>query len=118
MFKNGEKKWRNLVLGQALAPQRQRVPESRVFSELALPGQLWCPDKRRKITTSWSCSANFGTLLPSSKVGIRSQAINGGQNHYVVVGIARTTSAFDIKRAYRLLARKVFYSSISHEYVA
>jgi len=36
-------------------------------------------------------------------------AVNGGQNHYAVLGVARTSSAVDIKRAYRLLARKVFF---------
>ncbi|CAH8271471.1 unnamed protein product [Arabidopsis lyrata] len=30
----------------------------------------------------------------------------GGQNHYVVLGIARNATQVDIKRAYRLLARK------------
>ncbi|XP_052728252.1 uncharacterized protein LOC108329486 isoform X2 [Vigna angularis] len=33
-------------------------------------------------------------------------AINGGQNHYAVLGVARNATAVEIKRAYRLLARK------------
>ncbi|RDX78176.1 dnaJ, partial [Mucuna pruriens] len=33
-------------------------------------------------------------------------AVNGGRNHYAVLGVARTATAVDIKRAYRLLARK------------
>ncbi|XP_028780156.1 uncharacterized protein LOC114736481 [Neltuma alba] len=33
-------------------------------------------------------------------------AINGEQNHYVVLGLDQTATAADIKRAYRLLARK------------
>ncbi|CAL0323382.1 unnamed protein product [Lupinus luteus] len=33
-------------------------------------------------------------------------AINGGKNHYAVLGIAQTATAAEIKRAYRLLARK------------
>ncbi|KAK4282128.1 hypothetical protein QN277_013540 [Acacia crassicarpa] len=33
-------------------------------------------------------------------------AINGEQNHYVMLGLDLTASAADIKRAYRLLARK------------
>jgi len=36
-------------------------------------------------------------------------AINGGQNHYAVLGVTRTATAVEIKRAYRLLARKVFF---------
>ncbi|KAK6645790.1 hypothetical protein PHAVU_L001692 [Phaseolus vulgaris] len=34
-------------------------------------------------------------------------AVNGGHNHYAVLGVARTATAVEIKRAYRLLARKV-----------
>ncbi|OIV89543.1 hypothetical protein TanjilG_19910 [Lupinus angustifolius] len=33
-------------------------------------------------------------------------AINGGQNHYAVLGIAQTATSAEIKKAYRLLARK------------
>ncbi|XP_047159628.1 chaperone protein DnaJ isoform X2 [Vigna umbellata] len=33
-------------------------------------------------------------------------AINGGQNHYAVLGVACNATAVEIKRAYRLLARK------------
>lgn len=33
-------------------------------------------------------------------------AINGGQNHYAVLGVALTATSVEIKRAYRLLARK------------
>lgn len=37
-----------------------------------------------------------------------SAAVNGGQNYYAVLGVARTATTVQIKRAYRLLARKVF----------
>ncbi|XVE89771.1 hypothetical protein DITRI_Ditri20bG0021900 [Diplodiscus trichospermus] len=44
---------------------------------------------------------------PSSSSSFASAAgINGEQNHYSVLGVARTASSSDIKRAYRLLARK------------
>ncbi|KAG4912712.1 hypothetical protein AAZX31_19G099900 [Glycine max] len=35
-----------------------------------------------------------------------SAAVNGGQNYYAVLGVARTATTVQIKRAYRLLARK------------
>ncbi|VVB15032.1 unnamed protein product [Arabis nemorensis] len=43
----------------------------------------------------------------TSVISAASSASNtGGQNHYVVLGIARNATQVDIKRAYRLLARK------------
>ncbi|XP_043690791.1 dnaJ homolog subfamily A member 3, mitochondrial isoform X2 [Telopea speciosissima] len=43
---------------------------------------------------------------PRSPVVASSAAINGQQNHYTVLGIPATASSADIKKAYRLLARK------------
>ena len=43
-------------------------------------------------------------------------AINGEQNHYAVLGLNQTATSADIKKAYRLLARKVRYSIPSLSY--
>jgi hypothetical protein len=40
-----------------------------------------------------------------------SSAINGGGDHYTLLGVTRSANAVEIKRAYRLLARKVFQLS-------
>lgn len=34
--------------------------------------------------------------------------INGEQNHYAILGVTRNATSADIKKAYRLLARKVY----------
>ena len=36
-------------------------------------------------------------------------AINGDQDHYAVLGLSRAASSADVKKAYRLLARKVVF---------
>ncbi|KAK8543002.1 hypothetical protein V6N13_136452 [Hibiscus sabdariffa] len=43
---------------------------------------------------------------PPSSSFTPATGINGEQNHYTVLGLARNASSADIKRAYRLLARK------------
>ncbi|MBA0632916.1 hypothetical protein Godav_001580 [Gossypium davidsonii] len=43
---------------------------------------------------------------PPSSSFTSATGINGEQNHYTVLGVARNASSADIKRAYRLLARK------------
>ncbi|XWS57607.1 hypothetical protein CRYUN_Cryun09bG0188300 [Craigia yunnanensis] len=43
---------------------------------------------------------------PPSSSFASAAGINGEQNHYSVLGVGRTASSADIKRAYRLLARK------------
>lgn len=45
----------------------------------------------------------WGSLIVASS---SAAAVNGEQNHYVVLGLDQTATAADIKRAYRLLARK------------
>lgn len=47
-------------------------------------------------------------LLISAASSSSASAINGGGDHYTVLGVARSADAVEIKRAYRLLARKVF----------
>ncbi|KAK7286544.1 hypothetical protein RJT34_21610 [Clitoria ternatea] len=45
-------------------------------------------------------------LVAASSSSSSATTINGGQSHYAVLGIAHSASAAEIKRAYRLLARK------------
>lgn len=45
---------------------------------------------------------------------VPSAAVNGNQNHYTVLGLSKTASSADIKRAYRLLARK-FHPDVSKD---
>ncbi|GLT95052.1 hypothetical protein SLE2022_127570 [Rubroshorea leprosula] len=63
-----------------------------------------CPYYRRDDNRSsrhrWVPLAASSSSFPSS------DAINGKQNHYSVLGIERDAAPADIKRAYRLLARK------------
>ncbi|TKY62906.1 Chaperone protein DnaJ [Spatholobus suberectus] len=44
-------------------------------------------------------------------------AVNGGQNHYAVLGVARTATTVEIKRAYRLLARE-YHPDVSKDPLA
>ncbi|XP_061343349.1 uncharacterized protein LOC133289435 [Gastrolobium bilobum] len=45
-------------------------------------------------------------IASSSSSSSSAAAINGGLNHYAVLGVAQTATSAEIKRAYRLLARK------------
>jgi DnaJ-domain-containing protein 1 len=47
-------------------------------------------------------------ISASSSSSSSASAINGKGDHYTVLGVARSADAVEIKRAYRLLARKVF----------
>ncbi|GMJ11201.1 DNA J protein A69 [Hibiscus trionum] len=51
---------------------------------------------------------------PPSSSFTPATGINGEQNHYTVLGVARNASSADIKRAYRLLARK-FHPDVSKD---
>lgn len=62
-------------------------------------------DQRRR----WRPVASSSSSWPSSRT-----AFGGEQNHYEVLGLSRSVTSADIKRAYRLLARKVSPASLSH----
>ncbi|KAK4757339.1 hypothetical protein SAY87_018640 [Trapa incisa] len=57
----------------------------------------WTSDHRRR----WRPLSSSSSSWPSSRT-----AFGGEQNHYEVLGLCRGATAADIKRAYRLLARK------------
>ncbi|KAK7290635.1 hypothetical protein RIF29_05195 [Crotalaria pallida] len=67
-------------------------------SAVALPSLDPCP--------FLSAAPTFSTGRRSPLVVASAAAVNGGQNHYAVLGVAQTASHAEIKRAYRLLARR------------
>ncbi|GAU38560.1 hypothetical protein TSUD_322370 [Trifolium subterraneum] len=60
--------------------------------------------------TTASDSSNYLSAAPRRRryllVSASASAINGGGDYYTVLGVARSADAVEIKRAYRLLARK------------
>ncbi|KAI4350364.1 hypothetical protein L6164_004826 [Bauhinia variegata] len=54
----------------------------------------------------WTYRRHQGGWRPVIVASSSGAAIDGEQNHYAVLGLTRTATAADIKRAYRLLARK------------
>ncbi|KAA0051283.1 DnaJ domain-containing protein [Cucumis melo var. makuwa] len=59
---------------------------------------------------TYSCNPNSKSTLPlprsNSIVSSWSAAIDGDRNHYELLGVARAASSKEIKKAFRLLARK------------
>ncbi|KAK9290164.1 hypothetical protein L1049_008330 [Liquidambar formosana] len=60
------------------------------------------------LTGSWTWVHRWSRTTQHRWCGpvVASAAINGEQNHYAVLGLSHSASSTDIKRAYRLLARK------------
>lgn len=64
--------------------------------------------RHREGRSRWQRSRQKTTVISAASSSSWASASNtGGQNHYVVLGIARNATQADVKRAYRLLARKV-----------
>lgn len=61
-------------------------------------GRFRCQRSRRKTTTVISAASSSSSSSGSN---------TGVQDHYLVLGVARNATSVDIKKAYRLLARKV-----------
>lgn len=63
--------------------------------------------RHREGRSRWQRSRQKTTVISAASSSSWASASNtGGQNHYVVLGIARNATQADVKRAYRLLARK------------
>ncbi|KAK7336256.1 hypothetical protein VNO77_16792 [Canavalia gladiata] len=66
---------------------------------LSAAPSTWTNPPRRRSPLVASSASSSSSSSPTA-------AINNGQNHYAVLGVARSATAAEIKRAYRLLARK------------
>lgn len=62
---------------------------------------------RRRYRNRSKSTITSATYSSSSSSSSSASNTSGQKNHYVVLGIARNATQVDIKRAYRLLARKV-----------
>ncbi|GAV78952.1 DnaJ domain-containing protein [Cephalotus follicularis] len=63
---------------------------------------------------SWNRNRRSHRCNPRIASSSSSAAINGEQDHYALLGITRRATSADIKKAYRLLARK-FHPDVSKE---